>query len=686
METYLIYIGKVAVATGAFYLAFLVLFQNQKHFRFNRVYLPVSLALSFVVPLITFTSVEFVEPQIAPNFAELGNFANSIQTIQQPAFVFEWYHYLSVLYGLGVFAFLLNLLIGHFKAISIVRKSKTTELFRVKVNVVQKDVHPFSFFNKIVLSKQTLKNPALEMIVEHENIHVREKHTFDILFAEILFVLQWFNPFAWLIKAAVKNNLEYITDHQIAQKHNPQNYQLAMVSLAHKQGVAPFLNALNGSQLKNRIIMMKKKKGSKYTLLKQLAVLPLLAVLIMGLSGSKVKTQIAEHPNPVATTPEGNALSAGFVPLQTEKTIEGKVSNNIGEPLIGAAVYIKGTTTGTVSDANGNFEIIVSGPNATLVFNFAGYDKREIQVGDQKKMDVTLYANRDGEAKRKVEVLNVQSDENGKVDNVVSDTVDMKGSVGDNLELKPASSKGLKVRTLGKQDKQPIYVVDGEIVENIESIKPDDIESISVLKDASSVAMYGEKGENGVILISTKKKNKDVLGKIEGNPAVIVDGKKYSSIEAANIDPNEIASVSVLKGETAFIKVYGEQAENGVVIINTKTKFNSGKMSLGATTLEAEQMPQFPGGELALRHFLDQYTRYPEIAKENGIEGKVYVTFVVEKNGKVSGAKIAKGLAPALDKEALRVVNTLPDWKPGLKNGEPAAISYMVPVIFKIDE
>ncbi|HSM48722.1 MAG TPA: M56 family metallopeptidase [Draconibacterium sp.] len=212
METYLIYIGKTAIAAGAFYIAFLLLFQNQKHFTFNRIYLPVSLALSFVIPLITFTTVKYIEPV---NF-EVNSFAYLAPVtgeIVQPAFVFEWYHYLFGLYLLGTAGFLFHLLLGHLKAINIIQKSRVQKIFNYMVNITPKDVHPFSFFSKIVVSEKTLSHPDLEMIVSHENIHVREKHTFDILFTEIMFLLQWFNPFAWLLKDAVKNNLEYLTDH-----------------------------------------------------------------------------------------------------------------------------------------------------------------------------------------------------------------------------------------------------------------------------------------------------------------------------------------------------------------------------------------------------------------------------------------------------------------------------------------
>ncbi len=195
---------------------------------------------------------------------------------------------------LGIAGFLFNLLFGHLKAIHIIRKSRVQKLYNQLINITQKDVHPFSFFNKIVLSEKTLSSPDLEMIVSHEKIHVMEKHTFDILFAEIMFLFQWFNPFVWLIKDAVKNNLEYMTDDQIIKMYNAQKYQLAMVALADKKGVAPFLTALNGSQLKNRIVMMKKKTENKFAVVKQLIVLLLLAVLVMGLSNKEVKTEFIQ--------------------------------------------------------------------------------------------------------------------------------------------------------------------------------------------------------------------------------------------------------------------------------------------------------------------------------------------------------------------------------------------------------
>lgn len=95
-----------------------------------------------------------------------------------------------------------------------------------------------------------------------------------------------------------------------------------------------------------------------------------------------------------------------------------------------------------------------------------------------------------------------------------------------------------------------------------------------------------------------------------------------------------------------------------------------------------EDMPEFPGGEEALRKFIATSVKYPVIAQENGIQGRVYVSFVVNTKGKVTDVKIARGVDPNLDKEAIRVVNSMPAWKPGRQRGKAVKVSYTVPINF----
>lgn len=98
-----------------------------------------------------------------------------------------------------------------------------------------------------------------------------------------------------------------------------------------------------------------------------------------------------------------------------------------------------------------------------------------------------------------------------------------------------------------------------------------------------------------------------------------------------------------------------------------------------------ENMPEFPGGDVALRTYIAQNVKYPEIAKENGLSGKVFVQFVINQKGEVQDVKIARGVDPALDKEAIRVVQNLPKWKPGSQRGKPVKVSYTVPINFQLN-
>lgn len=95
-----------------------------------------------------------------------------------------------------------------------------------------------------------------------------------------------------------------------------------------------------------------------------------------------------------------------------------------------------------------------------------------------------------------------------------------------------------------------------------------------------------------------------------------------------------------------------------------------------------EEKPEFPGGDLALLKFLSQSINYPQVAIENGIVGKVTVSFVVNKDGSISDARILRSVDASLDREALRVVNSMPLWKPGKQSGRPVRVSYSVPINF----
>lgn len=98
----------------------------------------------------------------------------------------------------------------------------------------------------------------------------------------------------------------------------------------------------------------------------------------------------------------------------------------------------------------------------------------------------------------------------------------------------------------------------------------------------------------------------------------------------------------------------------------------------------AENMPEFPGGDVALFRWVSNNIKYPVIAQENGITGKVYLNFVVNKHGDIENVTVSRGVDPSLDKEAIRVVKKMPKWKPGLQRNKPVNVSFFLPINFQL--
>jgi TonB-linked SusC/RagA family outer membrane protein len=208
---------------------------------------------------------------------------------------------------------------------------------------------------------------------------------------------------------------------------------------------------------------------------------------------------------------------------QQQKTITGKVTDSNGEPLPGATVMVKGTTIGTVTDADGNYSLSNVPDDATLVFSFVGMETQEINVGNRTRIDVTLQE----EAVALQEVIAIgygtarRSEITGAVGVARGEDLLKQPSVNPLQSLagkvpgvnifsnsgRPSGQNRVIIRGMGtiNASTQPLYVVDGIQVSDINDLNPNDIVSIEVLKDASSAAIYGARGSNGVLLITTKR-------------------------------------------------------------------------------------------------------------------------------------------------------------------------------------
>ncbi|MEM0993753.1 MAG: TonB-dependent receptor [Bacteroidota bacterium] len=242
---------------------------------------------------------------------------------------------------------------------------------------------------------------------------------------------------------------------------------------------------------------------------------------------------------------------------QAQTTVSGTITSEGGTPLIGASVVIKGTSLGTVTDLDGNFSISIPDPNSTLIFSYTGYQSKEVLVDGQANIVVALA---EGELLEEVVVVGYatqkKTDVTGAISSLNSDNFNggVISSPEQLLQAKvpgvritsssgePGAAVNVTIRGAGslRSGNSPLYVIDGVALSNeaitpgstnlvgssagntaasknpLNFLNPDDIESIDVLKDASATAIYGSRGSNGVILITTKK-GKAGEGKVSYN-------------------------------------------------------------------------------------------------------------------------------------------------------------------------
>ena len=186
-----------------------------------------------------------------------------------------------------------------------------------------------------------------------------------------------------------------------------------------------------------------------------------------------------------------------------------------------------------------------------------------------------------------------------------------------------------------------------------------------------------------------------VVGKQgKSDPLIIIDGKVATREQLTALDEMEVDRVDVLKSEEAkevYGKIYNDDANNGVIVIVTKAHAAAHKaleeQDSNSTTKAfdvVEQMPEFPGGTAELMKFLSENVLYPAEAEKAKQQGRVIVSFIVETDGTVSNPKVLKKVSDPLDAEAVRVVSSMPKWKPGMQNGEAVRVKYTIPITFRL--
>ncbi len=203
---------------------------------------------------------------------------------------------------------LTRLLVQYLSFRRIRRSSQLLSDDAVKIYQVDKFIIPFSFGRSIFINQHQHNENELKEIIRHEFIHVKQRHTADILWSELLCMLNWYNPFAWLIRRSIRQNLEFIADHQVLEAGlDRKQYQYLLLKVVGVPAFA-FANQFNFSSLKKRIAMMNKMRSAKLHLIKFLFVLPLVTILLLAFRNAAINNAAATamEEELAASAGEGN--------------------------------------------------------------------------------------------------------------------------------------------------------------------------------------------------------------------------------------------------------------------------------------------------------------------------------------------------------------------------------------------
>ena len=401
MGAFFVYIIKSAFCLALFYLFYRLLLSKETFHRFNRIALLGLLALSCIVPLMKVNAE--ASNEINRQFLSLeemlmmADVPVSDATIAESAPLWGWKEVLLFLYIIGIAFFLIRNLWSLARMIGLIDGCRKEKLHDgVLLFTHNKSIAPFSWMKCIVLSEKDREEGG-EAIITHERAHIRNRHSWDLLLADVCVFFQWFNPAAWLLKQELQNIHEYEADEWVInQGIDAKNYQLLLIKKAVGTRLYSMANSLNHSSLKKRITMMIKKKSNPWARLKYLYILPLAAASIAAFARPEISNELNEissvKVNDLASIVKANEeKSVENLPEEKVKVAGKVVDEKNGLSVLGASVLVRGTTYGTLTDMDGNFSIVAN-EGDVLLFSFVGMQTQSVIVpkGGAKSIVVSM--------------------------------------------------------------------------------------------------------------------------------------------------------------------------------------------------------------------------------------------------------------------------------------------------------
>jgi len=512
MGVFFIYILKSSVCLVLFYLFFRLLLSKETFHRFNRMALLGVLFFSLLIPCIEVTTRHQVEVQQAMlSIEQLLLMAESEPTPVEVGAVQEtpaisWVQIVLLVYLAGILFLVCRNIYSLICLFRLVHSGKHEKLEKgVTLVVHNQEIAPFSWMKYIVISRKDLEENGREILI-HEMAHIHHRHSVDLLVADICIFFQWFNPGAWLLKQELQNIHEYEADETVINEGvNAKEYQLLLIKKAVGTRLYSMANSFNHSKLKKRITMMLKEKSNPWARLKYLYVLPLAAIAVTAFARPEISEKMEEisavKVNDLAEIVQEKVLQDTVKVSKDEKrddlVVSGVKSKEEEEIVIFEVVEQMPEYPGGMSALQKYLSEKIAG------------SPMKGKAGGRVMVGFTV-----AETGKIKDVRTLQSDEaslNQEAERIVSEMPDW---IPGKQRGRPVPVKYTVPIRFGNirfaENKQPLIFADGKEIsmDAMEKLDPSTIESISVLKDSTSIKVYGKRGANGVILVNTQRGSK----------------------------------------------------------------------------------------------------------------------------------------------------------------------------------
>ena len=689
MHPFMIYLIEANIALSLFFILYRLLLKSDTFLQLRRFYFLSVILFSLLYPLMTvplphsisaFFTQESVE---AVSAVYIGEPVMEIITVEEsvPTREINMIRIGVVIYFSITLLFIVRFLIQLISILRVRLKSKPAEIFGTEVYRLKDDITPFSFFNLIFIHTDKHSDAELTQILLHEQTHVRQLHSVDILLIESLTLLFWWNPFVWLMKREMAMNLEYLADQGVLMCGvNSREYQYHLLRLTYQETAVPIVNNFNVSQLKQRIMMMNQSKSPAYKVGRYLLVLPLVVLFLTANSIYAAQREPADD--------ETKMLNPAVAELRQEQL---SVDNMLTPELMQAELEDQSLQQPPPEKKEEEIFVIVEnqpefpggmGALMKLIGDSIRYPVEAQQKGIQGRVICNFVVMKDGS----ISDLQIVRGVDPLLD---AEALRVLGLMPD---WKPGTQRGQAVNV--RFTLPVVFSLQGEKPEGQKTAVTDEV--FVVVEDqpqfpGGNVAMMKFISDN--IVYPKEAHANGIQGRVISSFVVMKDGSINDLQIVRGVDPLLDAEALRVLGLMPDWKPGKQRGETVNVRFTIPIVFNLNNTPPTDEERKAFQEriknmepALFPGGEEAYMKFLANNIKYPVIAQENGIQGLVEAVYTVDAKGKVSFVRIEKGVDPSLDNEVKRVIELMPDWIPAppKSNGEAVSMTRSIPFVFRL--